>query len=291
MKRDTIESFRLPFTLDEVLDELRSVIWCSASQMALLGRSDYGEAMVTPDADFGMCEAPARYLPQIDLDSFDITATVRGAYNFAFQVNQHATFSSDDIADLMAFAGGSVRYSWSGEFSPLLREDSKLGHVSDMVWARARLMSDGALTIRHLALLANMTEATVRSALSADGIKTEGRPASLPASRAEPWLKGRRGYVPTGAGEAIDQWGTSDELFRAGLFPQVLKRIIRDRDLDAPDLAAQAKVNAALIRELLAGEAPDVGIASMMQIASVLWVKPDVFLESYMRHLISRNST
>ena len=291
MKRDTIESFRLPFTLDEVLDELRSVIWCSASQMALLGRNDLGDEMHIPETDFGMSESPTRYLSQINLDSFDITETVCGAYNFAFQVNQHATFSSDDIADLMMFAGGSVRHSWSGEPSPLLREGSKLGHVADMVAARAQLMTDGALTIRHLALLANMTEATVRSALSADGIKTEGRPASLPASRAQPWLKGRRGYVPTGAGKAIDQWGTADELFRAGLFPQVLKQVIRHRDLDATDLAAQANVNAALVRELLAGEAPDVGITSMMQIASVLWVKPDVFLASYMRHLDSRNST
>ncbi|MEO8245197.1 MAG: helix-turn-helix transcriptional regulator [bacterium] len=285
MKRDTIESFRLPFTIEEALEELRWVIWCSASQLALLGRSDLGDAMVIPDTDFGMNETPEHYLPQINLDAFDITETVRGGYNFAFQVNQHAAFSSDDIADLMSFSGGSVRHSWSGDPSPLLREESKLGHVADMVSARAQLMTDGALTIRHLSLLANMTEATVRSALSADGIKTEGRPASLPAARAEPWLRGRRGYVPTAAGKALDQWGTPDAIFRAGVFPKALEEVMRDRNLEVADLAQRAGLDSDLVTGLLGSEPTDVSVQSMIRIAVALFVNPEIFFGSYMRYL------
>ena len=60
MKRDNIESYRLPFTINEVLDELRMLIWCTASQVALLGREDLAVQMILPDAEFGMNEIPDR---------------------------------------------------------------------------------------------------------------------------------------------------------------------------------------------------------------------------------------
>ena len=111
MKRDNIETFRLPFLLDDVLEELRRLIWSTASQVALLGRHDLAEAMIEPDVEFGMSERADRHLPRIDLDAFSITRTVKDSYDFAFQVNEPARFSGDDWGDLMSLVGGQRSHS------------------------------------------------------------------------------------------------------------------------------------------------------------------------------------
>lgn len=287
MKRDNIETYRLPFTIEEVLDELRMTIWCSASQLALLGRSDLADAIIGPETNFGMNETPHSYLKNIDLNAFSITRTVKDGYDFAFQVNDPGRFSGDDWGDLTSFVYGCVRRSWSGDYAPPLMEGSKLVHMADMVQGRMALMLGDALSIRQLALLANMTEAAVRSALSAEGIKTEGRPASLPAETAKVWLRGRRGFIPTADGEAIHDFGSGDAALEAKPFTMALDHMLRGRSQSLAEIAKEANIDVAYLDSLVAGNPAELTVPSLVRLAKVLFADPELFVSSYAKFLAS----
>lgn len=289
MKRDSIDTYRLPFTLDEVLDELRMLLWVTASQIALTGKAGAVEAFVPADFEFGMSERPGSEVPRIDLEDYDITRTVRDAYDFAFQINDPGRFSGDDWGDLLAFVQGSARSSWSGETSPVLREDSKLLHVADMVNGRVHLMTGDALSIRELALLARMTESAVRSALSTEGIKTEGRPASLTAEIAAKWLPGRRGFVPTAYGTTVRQLADSDVKLQLRAFPEALADLLRFSD--AGQISDQAGLDHSVLEGLRAGEPVDVGVRGLLRLASVLRQDPETFVAAYARFIASSTIT
>lgn len=285
MKRDNIESYRLPFTIDEVLLELRMQIWCTASQVALLGCYELAVEAIEPDAEFGMNETPAAHLPKINLDAFSITKTVRDAYAFAFQVNSPERFGADDWGDLGAFVSGGVRHSWTGDFSPAYQDQSKLRHVADMVTGRVELLTDGALSIRQLALLANMIEPAVRSSLSTEGIKTEGRPASLPAATALAWLRKRRGFVPTSDGLAVRDLASNSAVLDANSFPDALKYMIGSAEGASADLAAKAGVNVSLLEGLSTGAERNAGVQDLMRLADVLLVEPQSLVDAYVKFI------
>lgn len=285
MKRDNIETFRLPFLIDEVLDELRMLIWCTASQVALLGRSDLGDAMIEKDADFGMSETPSRYLPRINLDAFDIAKTVRDAYDFAFQVNDPSRFTGDDWGDLMSLVYGCARHSWSGDISPPCREESRLRHVADMVQGRVQLLTDGALSIRQLALLANMIEPAVRSSLSAEGIKTEGRPASLPAAKALKWLRGRRGFVPTSDGQVVHDLSTAGAILEVRPFPAALEFMCQSSDKSRDEILSLSQIGVEQFDALLAGKVTEIGVPALVRLAKALLSEPEAFVASYVKFL------
>lgn len=283
MKRDNIETFRLPFILNDVLDELRMLIWCTASQVALLGRSDLADAMIEPDTDFGMSEIPSQYLPKIDLDAFDITKTVKEAYDFAFQVNDPGRFSADDWGDLMALVYGGVRHSWSGDMAPPWQEESKLRYIAEMVQGRVSLLTGDALSIRQLALLANMIEPAVRSSLSAEGIKTEGRPASLPAATALEWLRRRRGFVPTADGRAVQHLGSDAAVLEVRPFPAALKHLIASCHKPSEELAATAGLDASFLVRLADGSEHNAGVQDLVRLAQLLRVEAPLFVDAYVK--------
>jgi hypothetical protein len=282
MKRDNIESYRLPFTFDVALDELRMLIWCTASQVALLGRNDLATEMIEPDAEFGMNENPKDHLTKINLDAYVATQMVKDAFDFAFQVNDPARFSADDWGDLTALVGG-VHHSWSGELSPPWREDSKLRHVADMVLGRVELLTGGALSIRQLALLANMIEPAVRSSLSTEGIKTEGRPASLPAVKALAWLRGRRGFVPTADGQAVQQLVTESTAFEARPFPKALQHLIAAGPKSNQKVATITGLDLPLVQRLAEGNERNAGVQDLVKLAAALQVEPSPLVEAYLR--------
>lgn len=285
MKRDTIDTYRQPFTIDEVLDELRMVIWCTASQVALLGKSEVAEAVAPSKKGFGFSEYPYVDVKLIDLETYEITRTTRLAYDFAFQVGQSARFGDCEYCDFRSLVYGSVRTSWSSEFAPSFREESHLRYVADMMTGRMNLVRGEALTIRQLSLLANMTEAAVRSALSAEGIKTEGRPASLPANVALAWLKGRRGFVPTRDGEALEDYASSDALLDIRDFPAALKKMVGHVHGGCKELAKEIQIDLKDLEDLVEGRKAEVTVPALVRLAKRLWAEPDQFVASYVRFL------
>lgn len=288
MKRDNIETFRLPFLVDDVLDELRWLIWNTASQVALLGRGNLAEAMIAPDAEFGMNETAEAHLAQIDLATFDITRTVKDAYDFAFQVNDPSRFSGDDWGDLMSLVNGSVRSAWAGEISPVCQEGSKLRRVADMVQGRVALLLGDALSIRQLSLLANMIEPAVRSSLSAEGIRTEGRPASLPAATALTWLRGRRGFVPTAYGRAAQHLGTDETALQAKSFPAALQYLLDACVAKSEREKTPVTVDTAFAGRLIAGQEANAGVLDLAQLAKALDVDPSALIDAYVRFVSAK---
>lgn len=280
MKRDSIQSYRLPFTLDEVLDELRQVIWCTAAHVAVLGYHREAVTMVggQEDADFvDEYSAAEHFMGKLDVSGLDMTGRLARAYDFAFQVGDPLALDGSEWLDLEALSLRSVRGDWSGGFSPLLRDESKLMHVCDMTHGRMMLMTDGALTIRHLSLLANMTEAAVRSALSSEGIKTEGRPASLPNDVAEKWLAGRRGFVPTSPGRAAADFATAQELLAGHPFPQAFQALMIKSMCTIETLSLETGVPIGQVNDLLAGRLPDLSVKAIVAIANRLGVETQAF--------------
>lgn len=80
--------------------------------------------------------------------------------------------------------------------------ETDVGHLRDMLdrlQARLSLDSGSSLSVREIALLADMSERSVRNAMTADGpnrlaASTDGTVDNLEAHR---WLEGRRGFVKT----------------------------------------------------------------------------------------------
>lgn len=204
-RRPTGAPARLPFTKDEVMDELRLVLFANAAQITVsLGDGELAEKYLGVDlSKQSMGSAQPLSLDElalIDLRRFGVAEQIERAFDYAFQVGDQAArlaFSDDDWNDLAIFKEGAARCGFGGEPSPLAQDESKLRHVLDMTLARKSLQYGGALTIRELALLGAMGETAVRTSLSAEGVRTEGKPVQVNSDDAESWLRRRRGFVPT----------------------------------------------------------------------------------------------
>ncbi|MCW3781565.1 helix-turn-helix domain-containing protein [Defluviimonas salinarum] len=284
MRRDPIKSFQTPFSFEDLTYELRAARWCSASQAALEGGPEDGIRMLGFEAEFGPNESGTLYVDQIDVSALPITQTFRRAYDFAFQVGDRHLFTEDDRMDLAAYRAGAARGDWEGVTSPVARIDSKLSHVADMALARMNLLHGDALTIRDLCLLANMTEAAVRSALSLDSIKTEGRPASLRAEVAEAWLKGRRGYVPT-SDSGSDGYADRNDAFADMPIREGLQHLIDNTGFFRNELAERADIPVETFDRLYQGDLSDLTMPVVLRIARALSVDPPEFVSWIARKL------
>lgn len=288
MKRDSIQTYRTPFTVEEMMEELKFVLWCNASQIALSGLHDVANTYLGFEAEFGPNDDGRPYAAQISLERFTITYTLQKAYDFAFQVGNRGAFTEDDWMDLAAFKDGAARADWEGLCSPFRSPDSKLSHVADMALARMDLMHGNALTIRSLCLLANMTESAVRSALSTEGIKTEGRPASLPADTAAAWLSGRRGYVPTADSQA-DGYKDKEAVDRPFLdlpLAEGMAFLMNESGLDLGDLAKIAHVDIGCLGQFVQGKHVAFDVSTLIRIAIPLGIDPQVFLSRITQHVL-----
>ena len=130
--------------------------------------------------------------------------------------------TGDDLYDVNAlhgmahFLSGLPREDWDGSVHgfPGLGGPSAMSDVLDAASARAAI--DGQegtwtddLSIRQLALLADITEGAVRNALSQGGAAglaavPGSKPVRVSLDEARRWLPGRRGFRPTPTGPSDD---------------------------------------------------------------------------------------
>jgi hypothetical protein len=271
---------RLPFSKEEVMDELREVLMGNACQIALsMGRDELAEAYLgisLEDQSFGSGHRLSlEELRKIDLDRFSIARQVGWAFDYAFQIGEPSArlmFDEDDWNDIGIFRNGAARISYGGEPTPLDRENSHLSHTLDMTLARMALDHSSWMNIRDLALLANMGEAAVRTSLSAEGIRTEGKPAQLSGEVAAEWLSRRRGFVPTLArperGQAPSP--TSSDLLSTKPFSEALTAMMVEASIDVTTLAEAAKVDASWLSALVAGQSAACVIDALQRVAAAL---------------------
>jgi hypothetical protein len=252
-----------PIEKETVMKELREVLLGNACQIILSGVDDtLAETYLgisLADYSLGsMHGGMTEDIEAIDLNRFSIACQLGAAYDFAVQqgdIKARMAFTEDDWNDLSIFLEGAARCSFGGESTPLFDENSTLRRTLDMALARMNLRHGYYLTIRQLSLLADIGETAVRTALSADGIRTEGKPAQISAEVADPWLRRRRGYVPTMEAEEVASANNGisvEELFKSGPFESALVATMDLRGMTASELAQHANIDEAWFQSLMA---------------------------------------
>lgn len=197
-------------TLSDVRLELAASLIVQARHIVLVTDSpEKGETFLGCDPDDARPD-------RIDLSRFPVAAQIEALHAYAFAP------TGDDLYDVNALHGiahvlsGLPREDWDGSVHgfPGQGHPSAMSDVLDAACARAAI--DGQegtwtddLSVRQLALLADMTEGAVRNAISQGGAAgltavPGTKPVRISLDEARRWLPGRRGFRPTPTGPSDD---------------------------------------------------------------------------------------
>lgn len=290
---------RHPLEKQTVMNELREVLLGNACQIVLsTGEGALAEAYLgisLEDFSLGsMHGSSPDNVAGIDLERFYIARQIGVAYDFALQegdATARTAFGEDDWNDLAIFVEGAARCSFGGESTPLYNEDSALRRTLDMALARMSLRHGSSLTIRQLALLADIGETAVRTSLSADGIRTEGKPAQVRADVAEVWLRRRRGFVPTlefGETTSEVEAVAAASILSDQPFEKALTDIMVRCGLDTTALALRSEVDEAWLRSLIGGDHVACDLDGLRRLAQGLGAEVPLFVGRAVEAILRR---
>lgn len=186
-----------PFSKDEVFSDLRKAMVAQAAVIAYWGSEASAEAFIGFGAGDGSEPYDDANPADVDLDRFAATRLVSLAYDYGFQTGAPARFGPEDWGDLGSLMDSATPGVITA-MSPMANPKSALRITTDTAFARWKFDIETwlPLTVRQLALLAQMDEVAARNALSKDGISARGGISNDDARR---WLQERKGYVPTKA--------------------------------------------------------------------------------------------
>ncbi|MCW3476278.1 hypothetical protein OL599_17020 [Rhodovastum sp. RN2-1] len=240
------------FGKEEMFAELKRILLVYANQIAHAGSPQAALAFIGFDTGsfFPYCDDDPE---KVELHRFSATSYLDQAYDYAFQVGNHWKFDNDMATDVSEFLAGAPRQASDGMPSPITHPDGLCRHAAEMAFARWKLGDGQDLTVRELALLADMKEAAVRNSLSKERIALED--GKVDTATARQWLNGRRDFIPTRTEEAISQsWAVRSRfLLDHEPFAEAFGRILKGFDITAAELAARAEVGEEFVHELLEG--------------------------------------
>ena len=194
------------FSLDDLRDELRRIFLVQAGLIMLARGTEAAEAYVgfPPEYDDPIEGEPYDLdaLGRVDLAVFPIVSEFETLYRQVFEPQEAPALWGGDTLLANNFVQALPEVSASGivcEF-PLVRR------VAETAYARSKLDEFVALepapdlSVREIALLADMTEGAVRNAISSQGLdrlrtERQGKGISINPLEALRWLAGRRGFV------------------------------------------------------------------------------------------------
>ena len=184
--------------------------------------------------------------------------------------------------------------------------------------ARHDLKERRPLTVEQLALLANMSAATVRTSLNKEGLRLmepssagDGSDpdisetlASRPRGYARPmprrnllgnpeardWLSRRRSFIPNKqAGTGVDWKAAARNAFAepVGNFPAVLKRIVKLSGIATSEIATATQKNETWVEGLIGGSPVEIDVAALVRFAELLEVPPPRFASDAVAHLLN----
>jgi hypothetical protein len=267
-----------PFTIDAMRDELRTILLFTADFLAMA----CGPAVATGVTGFASEQFHRESPERVDLARLAIGPVMDIVYDYAFQVGQADRFGADCLQDATVFMLGAPRAGGQGveggETHPYMEPDGLCQRAVDTARARWKLDDEGLedeLSVRELALLANMSEGAVRNALAAAGVKAKGSRTLVDVAFAKEWLADRRGFVPTtcwsyGPDRAqldIRTAGSVEALCGA------LARRAEQKGLAPQSLAQSAGISEARASAWLAGR-PDLDVATATALATALDLDP-----------------
>lgn len=189
------------FTKVEMFTELRTILLFEADHILMGAGEKAAEAFIGFRADeYYRCEETA-----VDLARFPIAASFDRCFEYAFRPSLLNTISEGEVLDINVFMQGTPKAGPEGETHEFMTPNGRCQTVADAVHARWKLEWDQFgqdLTTRELAILADMTEGAVRTALadkSENGLRAipGAKPVAVEHKEALRWLRGRRGFIPT----------------------------------------------------------------------------------------------
>jgi hypothetical protein len=196
------------FTKDQMLDELRTIFLYEADHVLISSGEAKAEAFIGfPVGEQG--EYLNEPVKKVDLAHFaPITECFERAYEFAFNRSRLNRFGEHEVQDLLVFMDGTPRaggVSSGGETHRFMEPDGYCRMVANAASARWKLEWKGdeseTFTTHELALLASVSDAAVRMAISEKGDNRlrsipGSKPVAVEFSEAKRWLSGRRGFTP-----------------------------------------------------------------------------------------------
>jgi hypothetical protein len=294
----------VPFTKEAMLEEFKRIVLAIAGHVANIAGKPRSPGAVDPalafiglpcDEDDWMSDEPygteELYLARVDLNRLELTGYLEGAYDFAFQVEDSWSYDETHEQRLRWLEAAVPRTNASGTVLAFGDPDqvSPCRHVLKMAAARWWLDEDDQyhVPIDDLALLAGMTQAAVRNAFSAEGIKPQrpfaNQPVGLAALDAREWLANRRGFIPTKKDDLTDTFRRRrlEAMLNARDLRGVLDAAAETNAIDRADfvpwLMQRAEIDEAVAEGLLTGT-PILDVAPLERVARALHVDPPRFV-------------
>jgi len=259
-----------PFSKQEMMDELKRGMLVQANQIAHAGAPDFAQAfMGFESADFLYPYCHPDDIEKVDLSRFGASSYLDNAYDYAFQVGKYWQFGGDTAQDVSEFIWGANPQGSDGNGSPLVDPAGLCRRAADTAFGRWKLTERLGLTIRELALLANMTEAAVRNSLSKERITIER--GEVDAESADAWLRDRRDFIASRVKEGDKaRWQAYS---RASLdrrdFGPTFGELLRDYPMTTEALAAKADVSLGFVFGLRAGS-PKPDLEALLRVGAAL---------------------
>ncbi|TYO91474.1 helix-turn-helix domain-containing protein [Oceanicella actignis] len=274
----------IPYSWDQIEEQIRDAILCQASILAAFGPDDDGRTVrdylgLDGDGFVDVQDLTREEIAAIDITRHEIHYHARVAYDYAYQCrpqDRSAVLSTWHEVD--GLLQGFPETDADAQPSPFCTlNDFPLRRMLETFFARFALLDKDwqwDMDIRQLSLLANMTVPAVRTSLSKEGFKLqkrrgharsrlEGTGFTLANADARLWLSRRRGFIPQLEEAAED----GPDLASVGMlhdpdlsFPEAVARIMELRGLDASAAVAKAGLDAGWLDDLLHGRrvAPDI---------------------------------
>lgn len=256
---------------------------------------------------------------QISVEQHPFAAIVRHAYDYAYQVEGTHDFDLEMLwYDVAPVREQLPAQDINGLPTPMNYVDGRIRKVLDTFEARYELNSGNSLSVEQLALLANMSPATVRTSLNKEGLRlVDPTPkglnvVSLDTSEewgtkpsgyirkgpkrnqlgnpeALDWLSRRRSFIPNKqVGTGVDWKTAARNAFSEDVrnFPAVLKRIVNLSGINTPEIAAATQKSETWVEGLIDGVSVEINIAALVRFADLLHVPPARFASQAVAYLL-----
>lgn len=299
---------QIPYTWEEIELQVRQNIVAMADVLAVYGPTDSSALLdLFLGCDTSKIETDnitSEQLAGLDLSNHGIFRLTKVAYDYAYQLEGAENATGDDWYEVGGLLGNSyAQTDRHGEPAPLYdRADEPLRRVLETFFARWDLNNhSGAMTVRRLSLLSNMSTQAVRNSLSKDGLKLELRVSGrdddnsfeLNASDALEWLSKRRGYIPN----RLDIQMRDPTIAAAELlnsidldFVEVVARLTKVPLQPLEKLPQVTRKPAQWVSDLLAGKSVEIDLGAIAAIGAALGADPAKFTGRAVEHLMRVNS-
>lgn len=295
---------QIPYTWDEIEVQIKRNVVAMADILAVYG--PYNNALLDlflgcDTSQLLTDEITGEQFGALDVSNHGIYILAKRAYAYAYQLDGAEVVTGDDWYEATGLLErGYAQIDRHGEPAPLNeRLDQPFRRMIETFYARWDLNNHGSgMSVRRLALLANMSMQAVRNSLSKEGYKLELKVSGgddehsfeLPASDALTWLSKRRGYIPNRMGIRMDDpnIAVAETLNKGDIgFPEILDRLVTISRKSASDLASASGAPKNWIDRLLSGEPVEVDLTALVALGRELGADPAKFTGRAVEHLVA----